>query len=322
MKLSAFLQLKVNVFIYRNLRWKFAFFYLMLLGKIYFHIKTTERKKIDNALDTVFRRFDNSFDIKSITKRVFRGIISHYYEKLFNAYADIQRLKAFFRINIKVNGLSKLDSLLKNGKGVLFVTAHYGGIEYIPIFLATNNYPISVILKFATRQLEQTLHVQTKDLGIKLINVNEEKSVFQVITRELKANRIVFIECDEVEEWKPSRKEHMSFLKKAIGVDKTINLILKRTGAEVIFGLMHRFSLKKYTLFLHSYEDILSRSHTAFSSIGEALLKTLEQYIYSYPEQWYQWKNYMDIKAFPAYGAVLDTPAVVPLLKPAFSEVS
>lgn len=322
MKLSAFLQLKVNVFIYRNLGWKFAFFYLFLLGKIYFHIKAKERKKIDNALDTLFRHFDNSFDKKSITKRVFRGIISHYYEKIFNAYADIQKLKAFFNKNIKVTGLSKLDSLLKNGKGVLFVTAHYGGIEYIPIFLGAHSYPVSVILKFATKQLKQTLHMQTKNLGIRLIDVEEETRVFPTIVRELKANRIVFIECDEIEEWKPSRKERISFLKKHIGVDRTINLILKRTGAEVLFGLMHRFSLKKYTLFLYSYEDILSRSRTAFSSTAEAILKTLEQYIYSFPEQWYQWKNYMAIKALPGYGAVLDTTTQIPLLKPAFSELS
>jgi len=50
----------------------------------------------------------------------------------------------------------------------------------------------------------------------------------------------------EIENWKPSKNEKMLFLGKTIGVDKTINLIQRRTKAEVIFGVLHRFSLRKY----------------------------------------------------------------------------
>ena len=103
-----------------------------------------------------------------------------------------------------------------------------------------------------------------------------------------------------MEEWKPSQKEKTSFLGKVIGVDKTINLIQRRTGAVTIFGILHRYNLQKYKLIIENYQDMLFRLGKTPSSIGEAVIKSFEQYVYSYPEEWYQWKNYAQMKTYPA----------------------
>ena len=63
----------------------------------------------------------------------------------------------------------------------------------------------------------------------------------------------------EIEKWKQAQNEKMLFLGKTIGVDKTINLIQRRTKAEVVFGVLHRFSLRKYRLIIESYGDMVSR---------------------------------------------------------------
>ncbi len=81
-----------------------------------------------------------------------------------------------------------------------------------------------------------------------------------------------------------------------IGVDKTIDLVQRRTGAEVLFGLLHRFSVRKYRLIIESYGDMLSRLDKKPSSVGEAILKTFEQYVYAHPEQWYIWQDYAEIR--------------------------
>ena len=66
-------------------------------------------------------------------------------------------------------------------------------------------------------------------------------------------------------------------------MDKTINLIQRRTGAEVVFGLLHRFSLRKYGLIIESCEDMLSKLGKRHSSVGKVVLKTFEQYAYAHP---------------------------------------
>ena len=115
----------------------------------------------------------------------------------------------------------------------------------------------------------------------------------------LRENRVVFIQCDEIEKWKQSQNEKMVFLGKTIGVDKTINLIQRRTKAEVLFGLLHRFSVQKYRLIIESCEDMLSKLGKRPSSVGEAILKTFEQYVYAHPEQRYLWEDYAEIRTLP-----------------------
>ena len=121
------------------------------------------------------------------------------------------------------------------------------------------NNEISAIAKFSTKQLKEVTYLQTKDLGLQLIDTDRERKVSGSVVRALRENRIIFIECDEIEKWKQSQKEKMTFLGETIGVDKTINLIHRRTGAEVVFGLLHRFSLQKYRLIIESCEDMLSK---------------------------------------------------------------
>jgi len=320
--LSKLLQLRFNVFLYRRLSWKAILFYIVILGKLYFFFNRKEKYKIEEAVETVFEGFRSKSEMKAIKRNVFKGIISHYYEKLFNAYERIEGLSDFFKESIELHCLHKLDNALKDGKGVLFVTGHYGGIEYIPIFLALKKYPISVIAKFKTKELKETLYQKTKDVGLKIIDADQKNGTLSSIMKELQQNRIVFMECDEIEEWRPSQKERISFLGKRIGVDKTINIIQKRTGTKVVFGILHRFNLGKYSLILESYQDILQRVGKIPSSIGEGVLEFFQQYIYSYPEEWYQWKNFIEVKTVPALGMRPKEEKISSLLQPFFARVS
>ncbi|MDY7038639.1 MAG: hypothetical protein SV375_21115 [Thermodesulfobacteriota bacterium] len=319
--LSSFLQLKFNVFIYRHLGWKTVFIYIIILGKLYFFFNRKESEKVKGAVKTIFADRKTESEFNTITKSVFRGIISHYFEKIFNTHENILGLKNFFDNNIEASSMYKLNNALRKGKGLLFVTGHYGGIEYIPIFLALNSYPISVIAKFATKELKNTLYSKTKDIGLKIIDAGQKNNILGSIIHELKANRIVFIECDEIEEWKPSQMERTFFLGKLIGVDRTINLIQRRTGAEIIFGILHRFNLQEYSLIMEDFQDMLLRFDKPPSSIGEAVLKTFEQYVYTYPEEWYQWKNYAEIKPLSTSNIRVEKIEPALLLEPVLGQI-
>ncbi|MBU2499538.1 MAG: lysophospholipid acyltransferase family protein [Proteobacteria bacterium] len=321
LKLSSFLQLKPNVFIYQKLGWKMALIYMLVLGKIYFFLKQEEKRKILCSVERVFGDRKEPSEVKAIAKHVFRGIFCHYYEKIFNAYTNIQGLRSFLFGSVTAHRLERLDHALKEGRGVLFITGHYGGIEYIPIYLALKGYPVSVIAKFSTVQLKETLHAKTKPLGLTIIDGAQKNGILNGVIRELKANRVVFIECDEIEEWRPSRNERTHFLGKKIGVDRTINLLYRRTGAEIIFGLLHRYHLQKYDLFIEDLPGVLSKLGAPASSVAEAVLKCFEQFIYRYPEGWYQWKNYSEIRSLDETSVEGMSPGPVSTLTPAFGEL-
>ena len=65
---------------------------------------------------------------------------------------------------------------------------------------------MSVIAKFSTKQLKEATYLQTKDLGLQLIDTDRESNILGSVSRALMENRVVFIECDEIEKWKQSKK--------------------------------------------------------------------------------------------------------------------
>lgn len=292
--LSSFLQWQPNISLIQKIGWPMAFRYVSILGSVYYFFRAKEKRKIIDSIQSAFAETKDSREIRTLIRDVFRGILHHYCEKLFNAYESVPNLKAFFDERIEAPSLYKIDDALRQKKGILFVTGHFGGIEYIPIFLSLRGYPISVIIKCATDQLKDRLHARANELGIRVIDADEE-NILGAVIRDLKANRVVFIECDEIEEWKPSKTEKIFFLGKRIGVDKTINLLQRRSGAQVVFGILHRVSLEKYSFIIKSYMDILEKGPGPVSSIGAGLLKVFEQYVWQHPDRWYQWKNFSEV---------------------------
>ena len=319
--LSRFLQLRFNVFLYLTFGWSIAKIYIFLFGRLYFFFNRREPKSIKNAISEVIGCRSREANLRGITKKVLDGILSHYYEKLFIAFEDTKKATKFLNSNIISDDLIVLYRSLLKGNGVIVVTGHYGAIEYIPTLLAVNNFAISMIAKFKTEQLKKKVFSQAKKYNIRLIDAEKTGNVIRTAIKELKENRILVTECDEIEEWRLSQKERTSFLGKKTCLDRTINVIQKRTGAEIVFVIIHRYNMNKYKLIMHSYEDMLQVLDViAPPSVGETVLKILEKYIYSNPEQWYQWKKYDAITDSNVGNKLGKTVTPSPLLKPVFGK--
>lgn len=299
--ISRFLQWGPNVFLYRNLGWRFTHPYLFLLGNLYFALKGQDLRKISQSIEEVFGAIRSPSEIKRIKSMTVQGILSHYFEKIFNAYEGLPLLTSFLKDHVSAPGLHKLDEALNRKKGVLFVTGHYGGVEYIPILIGMHHYPLSVVFKCATTRLQDTLHRKAEDLGIKVIDPSEGNTMRDIM-QNLKENRIVMVECDEIEAWRPSPKERMVFLGKHIGVDRAITVLQKRSGAEIVFGLLQRLGLRRYDLVLETYQDVVSHWEGLQCSPAALMLKNLERHIYANPQMWYQWKHFNDL------GSSFDAP--------------
>lgn len=317
--LSSFLQWRVNICLYLTFGWNIAKIFVFVLGKLYFFVNKREKDCIKNALLQGMGGRDPGADIRAITKKVFSGILSHYYEKLFIAFERPSKASEFLTRNIHSEDLNILRRSLSKGNGVILVTAHYGAIEYIPSLLAINGFSVSMIAKFKTEQLKNKVYSQAKTYKIRLIDAESTQNVIAAAFNELKNNRILITQCDEIEEWKPSKREKTSFLGRTTGLDRSINIMQKRTGAEVVFGILHRYSLEDYKLIMRDFEYMSERfGHEPTLSVGEAVLRLLEQFIYSNPEQWYQWKKYLEIQTLPSNTERIEKTCASLVLRPAF----
>ena len=317
-RLSNFLQARVNIFLCMVFGWNLAKFYVFFLGRIYFFIKSDEKQIIEKSVLEVMSMIRRDDDRDQILKRVFKGILYHYYEKLYIAFENKRKAAGFLSASIICNDLVLIKKALLNGRGVIFITGHYGAIEFIPTLLAVKNIDISMIARFKTAQLRKKVFAQAEKYNIKMIDAEKSENVFRNAISELKENRVLVTQCDEIDEWRPSDRKRTTFLGQITGLDRTINIMQKRSGAEVLFGVIHRYSLSRYELIVYSHDDMLKMiSNSNSITTGEAVLKVLEQFIYHYPEQWYQWKKYPKLCSSRLFRAAATTKDVAgPILRP------
>jgi lauroyl/myristoyl acyltransferase len=100
-------------------------------------------------------------------------------------------------------------------------------------------------------------------------------------------------------------------------MDKTINILSKRCKAAIVFGAMLRDSWHRYKFIATSWEEMSRQYQRSMDmSTGEVVLKFMEQYIYKFPEEWYQWKKYSKLDMFAPTDVLTETPASVPVLEP------
>jgi KDO2-lipid IV(A) lauroyltransferase len=315
--LSSFLQGRFNIFVCRMLGWRMTLHYMNILAKLYFFFNRKEKWKIKKAVKTVFIDHKNSSEIRSITRDVFRGILFHYYEKFFNAFSNTETWKTFFRTHIEDQGLTSIDQALGEGKGVLLITGHLGGVEFIPGYLALNNYPVTIVVKFKTNRLREISNQRAGEVSARFIDSDKTPNIMKAIFDNLKENRVVITQCDEIDEWRPCRNNKIDFLGKHIHMDKTINILSKRGNAAIVFGAMHRDSWNRYKFITSSWEEMTKLYQRSVDmSIGEVVLKFMEHYIYKFPEEWYQWKKYPKLDMFAPSDAVAETPVPIPVLEP------
>jgi lauroyl/myristoyl acyltransferase len=188
---------------------------------------------------------------------------------------------------IPLNGQKRLlDDALREERGVIIATGHYGAVEFLPPYLAVKGYPTTALVKFTTKRLEDMAVRQAKKLGLDLIIPRYVRNVLRKATKALSQNRIFVTQCDEIDEWRPDRNRTMEFLGKKTHPDRMLKALCKRTGAVLLLGLLERDGEGKYNLVLERVpeEDRLPSNVRT--------LKLLEKHIYQHPEQWYEWKKY------------------------------
>ncbi len=320
LNMSSFLQWRVNMFLYKKLSWGLVFFYINFLGKLYFLFKKDERRRVRDALGVVFAEHKDGDELDSVAKGVVNGVMRHYYEKLYNIFSSPEAIEPFVNQYMISKSLRPIDDGLLKGKGVLLVSGHLGGVELIPAFLNIRGYPVTIVAKFSSDRFRDISASKAGLFDTEIIDANNTPNIVKAIKDHLNRNRIVVTLCDEMDEWRPSHKESITFLEKHINLDRTVNILAKRCGAELVFGVMHRVNGKQYEFIANSWEQMTKAVKTSASmSVGAVLLKFLEKFIYRHPEEWYQWKKYSAMETVPEPARRTETFGFIPPLQPALA---
>jgi lauroyl/myristoyl acyltransferase len=323
LNISSFLQWRFNIYVYQKLGWRLTYYYVKILAWLYYLINHQEKSRIHTAVETVFSQRKKKPEREALMKKVMQGIVAHYYEKLFNAYATGATLRAFVGSHVDFTGIGTLEKGLKHNKGLLLITGHVGGVELIPACLGYRQFPVTIIAKFSSRHLWKASEQQARRFRTRIIDAERTPNIMQALLANLKENRVVITQCDEFDEWRPSRCDQISFLGKQIRLDRTFNVLARRIDAPIAFGIMHRRQNHHYRFSVVS-EDEMAGSLKAMAPlpIGAVALKYLEHYIYNHPAGWYQWKKYPSIVPLASSTGPANRQLDPTLLDPSIGEIA
>ncbi|WP_449245289.1 lysophospholipid acyltransferase family protein [Desulfobacca acetoxidans] len=296
LNLSKFCQMHLSRSLARRVPFPVSRFYLSCMGKLYYLLNPQERDLICHAITQVFEPRMSQSALSGLIARTFRGIFTHYQEKLFLAYAPVHRVKAELQQRLQIRGATELKNALDRGCGVILATGHFGAVEFLPGALALQGWPAAIIVRPQTKELAASLTSRAALINLKLI-FPEHGKVLPAALKSLREGRILITECDEFEQWRLNSEQSVDFLGFHLPSDRTLNVLQKRSGAPVLTALVRREPKRQYCVQLAGVP--------AFSSTRETsahCLHRLQEEIFRHPEQWYQWKEFgRFIAALPAH---------------------
>ncbi len=262
---------------------------MLAAGRLYYAVNARERKAIEASVSDLLGSGERA---ESAKRKVFGHILEHYFEKLLVANRSRSFLDGFVRRRVEARGLESLDAALARGKGAIAVTAHWGAVELIPPLLVSRGYPVSVVLEARTKRLRAALERLVVGRDVELIIASRGDKVLDRIFASLGEGRVLVTQVDEPDSWRKRRSRTIRLFGKSLFFDHSLDFIAKRSGAASVGVFCRRSEALRYEL---SCEEIALDPRSvdvAVKALRLWELRTLEE-----PEQWYQWKKWMDMKA-------------------------
>jgi Kdo2-lipid IVA lauroyltransferase/acyltransferase len=289
-KISVFFQSRFNVFLFRHMSPRVAQHYLHSLGFLYYLVNRKEKRVIERNVREVLAGHQESY-VRRVVKETFKGIFTHYFEKMFSAYLDYNTVARYTNQHFEIQGADILAKALEQGRGCILVTAHWGAVEFIPWVLQLKGFPVSVILECATARLAKNLNEQAKHCTTQFISSSHGGSIFLRALESLKSNRVLMTQVDEVDAWRRRPSHTIKLLGRELFFDNTIDVLSHRSGAPVVGAFLKRSAHNRYTLIL---EDVSVQRKP--ESTARDCLELWQKYVSQNPEQWYQWKKWSAMK--------------------------
>jgi len=308
LNISVFFQSPINIWIFRHVSPRVSRRYLQAIGFLYYLVNRKEKRRITrNVRDLLEGRAEG--ELRESTRNTFRGIFSHYFEKMCSAFMETGTIERYVHRRVRIEGGHLLDRALEKGKGCILVTAHWGGVELIPWVLTVARWPASIILACKTARLAKAFRRHESAVGATELIIGEHGgSILARALQALKANRVLMTQCDEVETWHKRRSSTIRLFGRSLYLDNTIEVIAKRTGAAVVGAFLERKPDGRYVLHV---EDVSVERVPA--SAARECLGLWEKYVTAAPEQWYQWKHWDEMKAPLTVVEPMRLPEAVPM---------
>lgn len=194
---------------------------------------------------------------------------------------------------ITIDGKANLEGAINKGKGVIYLTAHFGNWESMALILGANDCALNIIVRPLDNPKIDRLITRMRSLtGAKIM---PKKNVLLNVLRMLKKGEALCILIDQ----NTSRElgVFVDFFGTPAATNRGPAIIAMKSGAVVIPTLIIREGRYRHRL-VYGEELVLHKTGNMEKDIlsnTEMFTNTIESYIRRYPDQWFwlhrRWKT-------------------------------
>jgi KDO2-lipid IV(A) lauroyltransferase len=248
------------------------------MGARFFDLFADAREPLRDNMRHVMRG-KSSAEIDRVAKNILRNHLKNYYD----FFRSIRLTKDDIAKLVQVNGFENLENARARGKGVVFITAHFGNLDIVGQTFAIRGYKVTTPAEHVKPEILYQRIVSTRaSKGLTIIPVD---GPLLSLVRALKKNEIVGLAAD------------LDVTKSGIVVnffdaparlpDGHVQLAL-RTGAALLPAFSLRLPDNTFAAFA---EPAIALKNTGnfdgdVRAGVEQVARVLEKWIGQYPEQW------------------------------------
>ncbi len=250
-----------------------------ILYMILYYLVPIRKKQVFKNLNLAFQDKSSAWYLKT-AKSSYKFFINNFVQ--FFAFP-----KSFFKSTITIKGQNLLNDILSEGKGIIFVSGHFGAWEILGAWLGYNKYPVSAVAVKQKNRGSNNFFIELRSrFGMKHIY---RKSSLDNMYNVLEHGEILALVSDQ-----DARKRgvFVSYFNRKTSTPKGAARFHLENGAPIIFTICYQNKPNDYTIEFH---PLKIASDATIESITQSYTSLLEEYVRRYPEQYFwfhrRWKT-------------------------------
>jgi KDO2-lipid IV(A) lauroyltransferase len=258
-------------------------FYGEKLGTVAFYLLRKRKKIALGNLHLALGRDKNHEEIERICRDSFKNIGKDMME--ITRCLDFQ--KSDLKMLVKLEGKKYLDHALREGNGLIALTAHFGNFPLMALRLVNEGYSLSLVARDPENPKIARMITSARDqAGMESIPDKPRMTCVSRCLRALKENRILLMQIDQNA---PSTESWVDFFGYLVPTFKGPVIFSFRTGAPIvpIFVIRNLDSLHQITVHPPFKLNTTGNTQQDITTNIARLTKIVEGIIREYPEQWW-----------------------------------
>jgi len=271
---------KLGQFIALRLPLKLAYKIAVLCSDVHYVFANIDRSEVIANLKAIFPGKSKK-ELLKIRIQIFRNFAKYLVD--FFRFAELN--KEYINRRIKIENIHYLDEALKEGNGVILLSAHFGNWELGGAVIALLGYPLwAVALPHKTKKVNDFFNTQRGSRGMKIITFGKAARACINLLRE---NKIIALVGDK--DFSKKSGIVTDFFGKPAYLPKGPAAFALRNNSPIIPIFTLRNPDDTFTL---KFFKPVNRGSGTIAGITFEYKKVIENLVKNYPEQWYMFKKF------------------------------